>query len=121
MKSVFSVIVPALLLMSASAFAADPGLQPSGGKTDPALSAGTGGLQGSITGQGYMNGPAGNGSAGNGAPRSSSMAANGDISPTYLGGRKAYRGQRESSLYTKEAQVTAQLNERQAQFNIDND
>ena len=46
MKSVFSVAVPALLLMSASAFAADPTdatMQPSGGKSDQQLSAGNGG------------------------------------------------------------------------------
>jgi len=122
MKSVFSVAIPALLLMSASAFAADPTAatsQPSGGKSDQQMSAGAGGLQGSQTGQGYMNGPNGGGSSGNGGSigngtSNTSMAANSssggsntmnpsvsataelsasaDTSPTYQGGRRAYRG-----------------------------
>ena len=79
MKSVLSLAVPALLLMSATAFAAvstAATMQPSGGKSDQSLSAGTGGLQGSQTGQAYMNGPNGDGSAGNGrAIRPSSMSA----------------------------------------------
>ena len=146
MKSVFSVAVPALLLMSASAFAADTtaaNLQPSGGKSDQQISAGTGGLQGSQTGQAYMNGPNGDGSAGNGGtlgngPSNNTMAANSsssgdtmtspsvsataelsasaDTSPTYQGGRRAYRGKSESSLNASEAQETAQLNQEQSQF-----
>ena len=140
MKSVLSLAVPALLLMSATAFAADSTaatMQPSGGKSDQSLSAGTGGLQGSQTGQAYMNGPNGDGSAGNGrAIRPSSMSAdNGsgatmnpsvsataelsssaDTSPTYQGGRRAYRGKSEHSLNRKEAQETAQLNQEQSQF-----
>ena len=144
MKSVLSVAIPALLLMSASAFAADQTnatLQPSGGKSDQQMSAGTGGLQGSQTGQAYMNGPNGDGSAGNGGsigngPSNTSMAANSgssssttmnpsvsatselsaDTSPTYQGGRKAYRGKSERSLNASEAQETAQLNQEQSQF-----
>ena len=142
MKSVFSVAVPALLLMSVSAFAADPTaatMQPSGGKSDQQMSAGTGGLQGAQTGQGYMNGPNGDGSVGNGGslgagPSSTTMAANSDTSinpsvsataqlsasadssPTYQGGRRAYRGKSERSLNRSEAQITAQLNQQQAQL-----
>ena len=90
MKSVFSVAIPALLLMSATAFAADQtsaNMQPSGSKSDQSISAGTGGLQGSQTGQGYMNGPNGDGSAGNGGslgsgPSNTTMAANSGSSDT---------------------------------------
>jgi hypothetical protein len=166
MKSVFSLAVPALLLMSASAFATDStpsaspqaaAQQPSGGASDQKVSAGTGGLQGSQTGQAYMNGPAGNGSAGNGAGSSiaqnngnnvnaneisdqtqtgagmasnsgsgntmnpsvsatSELSASADSSPTYQGGRRAYRGKSERSLNRSEAQETAQLNQEQSQF-----
>jgi hypothetical protein len=144
MKSVFSVAVPALLLMSTSAFAADPTtMQPSGGKADQQMSAGTGGLQGSQTGAANMNGPNGDGSAGNGGmlgsgPSNTSMAANSgvsndssinpsvsataqlsasaDTSPTYQGGRRAYRNKSEASLNRSEAQITAQLNQEQSQF-----
>ena len=137
-KSVFSVAVPALLLMSASAFAADTNMQPSGGKSDPSISAGTAGLQGSQTGAAHMNGPNADGSTGNGmaSSSSSSMAASSDssamvnpsvsatselsaladTSPTYQGGRRAYRGKSESSLNASEAQETAQLNQEQYQF-----
>jgi hypothetical protein len=145
MKSVFSVAVAALLLMSATAFAADQSsasMQPSGGKSSQSLSAGTGGLQGSQTGEGHMNGPNGNGSAGNG--KSSSMSSNmsssttvassgstmsspsvsattelsasANDSPSYQGGRRAYRGKSEKSLDRSEARETAQLNEEQSQF-----
>jgi hypothetical protein len=145
MKSVFSVAVPALLLMSATAFAADQTpaqMQPSGGKSDQTLSAGTGGLQGSQTGEGNMNGPNGDGSAGNGKANMSSstsssmtassgsgntmtspsvsataeLSASADTSPTYQGGRRAYRGKSERSLNASEAQETAQLNQEQSQF-----
>jgi hypothetical protein len=141
MKSVLSMAVPALLLMSASAFAADQSsaaMQPSGGKSDSQISAGTGGLQGSQTGEGNMNGPNGDGSRGNGGGASNNnMAANSsssdtmsspsvsatselsastDTSPTYQGGRRAYRGKSERSLNASEAQETAQLNQEQSQF-----
>jgi len=142
MKSVLSLAVPALLLMSASAFAADQSsaaMQPSGGSSDQSLSAGTGGLQGAQTGQAYMNGPNGDGSRGNGGairPSNSTTAANSggsdtmnpsvsataelsastDTSPTYQGGRRAYRGKSEHSLNASEAQETAQLNQDQSQF-----
>jgi opacity protein-like surface antigen len=39
----------------------DPTIQPSGGKSDPAVGAPTGNIQGSQTGAGSMNGPNGNG------------------------------------------------------------
>jgi hypothetical protein len=141
MKSVLSMAVPALLLMGASAFAADQSsaaMQPSGGKSDSQISAGTGGLQGSQTGEGNMNGPNGDGSRGNGGGASNNnMAANSsssdtmsspsvsatselsastDTSPTYQGGRRAYRGKSERSLNASEAQETAQLNQEQSQF-----
>jgi opacity protein-like surface antigen len=39
----------------------DPTIQPSGGRSDPAIAAPTGNLQGSQVGMGSMNGPNGNG------------------------------------------------------------
>jgi hypothetical protein len=167
MKFVLSMAVPALLLTAApmlvqQALAQDVAppaspsaqtQQPSGGKSDQTMSAGTAGLQGAQTGQGYMNGPNGNGTPGNGAgaalpsnnssnvignansnmsqtgadvasnSRSSSMGtgASADLSPTYQGGRAAYRGKSESSLNKSEAEITAQLNQQQSDFAQHND
>lgn len=158
MKFVLSVAASALLLSAAPVFAQDVApsspsaqtQQPSGGKSDQTISAGTAGLQGSQTGQAYMNGPAGNGAPGNsaaaGTPSNnssnvignansnmtqtgadvasntkSSMGASLDVSPTYQGGRAAYRGKSESSLNQSEAQITAKLNQQQADLNQQND
>jgi hypothetical protein len=111
MKSVFSVAVPALLLMSASAFAADPTdatMQPSGGKSDQQLSAGNGGSIG--------NGPSNTAMAANSSDTmnpsvsaTSELSGSADTSPTYQGGRRAYRGKSEASLNASEAEETAQL------------
>jgi hypothetical protein len=114
-------------------------LQPPGGKSDPSIAAPTGGLQGAQTGAAHMNGKNGDGtpspsgaigdnSASNmsSSPGSSmamsspSVSANSqlsgsvDSSPTYQGGRAAYRGKSESSLNKSEAEITAQLNQQQS-------
>lgn len=57
----------AAMALAAPAFAqtaippSDPTIQPSGGKSDPAIAAPTGNLQGAQVGMGSMNGPNGNG------------------------------------------------------------
>jgi hypothetical protein len=46
----------------------------------------------------------------------SELSGSADTSPTYQGGRRAYRGKSEASLNASEAEETAQLNQEQAQF-----
>lgn len=132
MKFVLSIAVPALLL-AAPSFAqnaapyspAAQAAQTPGGKTDPGIAAPTQGIQGSTTGAAHMNGPSGDGSASlsssssasNALSSSTSMASNSsvgaalDSSPTYQGGRAAYRGKSRLSLDRSEAQITAELNQ----------
>ncbi len=132
----FVLSAAALMLLAAPAFAqsmSDP--QPSGGKSDPAIAAPTGGIQGAQTGAANMNGKNGDGSPTAGASSASNMnsspnssmamsspsvsaesqlSGSVDSSPTYQGGRAAYRGKSETSLNKSEAEITAQLNQQQS-------
>jgi opacity protein-like surface antigen len=67
MNKITILAAAAAIALATPAFAqsaippSDPTNQPSGGKSDPAIAAPTGNLQGSQVGMGSMNGPNGNG------------------------------------------------------------